>query len=148
MARVFVTGSVEGLGLRAAQLLADDGHSVTLHARNERRADDARAALPEAEAVLIGDLASISETHNIAQQANDLGTYDAVIHNAGIGYREPRKIETSDGLSHLFAINVLAPYLLTALMNKPQRLVYLSSGMHQGGDADLSDLQWSKRRWN
>jgi NAD(P)-dependent dehydrogenase (short-subunit alcohol dehydrogenase family) len=148
MARVFITGSSEGLGLMAGQLLADQGHSVTLHARNEGRAKDARAALPEAEAVLVGDLASISQVRALADQANDLGTYDAVIHNAGVGYRERRRIEAEDGLSHVFAINVLAPYLLTALMNRPGRLVYLSSGMHHGGNPDLTDLQWARRSWN
>ena len=148
MARLFITGSVEGLGLMAGQLLAAEGHAVTLHARNQRRAADARAALPQAEEILVGDLSSISQMQSVAEQANALGTYDAVIHNAGVGYREPRRIETEDGLSHVFAINVLAPYLLTALMNRPERLVYLSSGMHGGGDPDLSDLQWSGRRWN
>jgi NAD(P)-dependent dehydrogenase (short-subunit alcohol dehydrogenase family) len=71
-----------------------------------------------------------------------------VIHNAGIGYREPRRIETADGLSHLFSVNVLAPYLLTALITPPRRLVYLSSGMARGGEPELSDAQWSARRWN
>jgi NAD(P)-dependent dehydrogenase (short-subunit alcohol dehydrogenase family) len=71
-----------------------------------------------------------------------------VIHNAAVGYREPRRIETPDGLSHVFAVNVLAPYLLTALVTRPDRLVYLGSGLHQGGDPDLSDLQWAQRRWN
>jgi NAD(P)-dependent dehydrogenase (short-subunit alcohol dehydrogenase family) len=148
MARVLITGSTDGLGLTAAQLLAADGHQVTLHARNEKRADDARQALPAAEGVVVGDLSSIAEMRSVAEQANALGTFDAVIHNAGIGYRESRKIETVDGLSHLFAINVLAPYLLTALITPPKRLVYLSSGMHRGGNADLGDLQWSSRRWN
>jgi NAD(P)-dependent dehydrogenase (short-subunit alcohol dehydrogenase family) len=84
----------------------------------------------------------------VAEQANVLGKYHAVIHNAGIGYREPRRIATVDGLSHVFAVNVLAPYLVTALMTPPDRLVYLSSGMHRGGSADLSDLQWERRPWN
>ncbi len=148
MAHVFVTGSTDGLGLLAAQLLHEQGHAVTLHARNERRAVDARKALPEAEAILVGDLASVAETARLAHQANELGRYDAVIHNAGIGYREPQRIETVDGFSHVFAINVLAPYLLTALMTPPDRLVYLSSGMHHGGATDLSDLQWTRRSWN
>ena len=148
MARVLITGSSDGLGLMAGQLLARDGHEVTLHARNEARAGDARAALPDAEHVVVGDLASIKGMHQVAGQANQLGRYDAVIHNAGVGYREPRRIQTPDGLSHVFAINVLAPYLLTALMTRPDRLVYLSSGMHRGGHTDLADLQWVGRPWN
>jgi NAD(P)-dependent dehydrogenase (short-subunit alcohol dehydrogenase family) len=148
MARVLITGSADGLGLMAAQLLTSQGHRVTLHARNEQRASDARKGAPEAEAVVIGDLSSIAEMRSVAEQSNALGTYDAVIHNAGVGDREPRRIETVDGLSQLFAVNVLAPYLLTALITTPQRLIYLSSGLHYGGEPDLSDLQWSSRRWN
>jgi NAD(P)-dependent dehydrogenase (short-subunit alcohol dehydrogenase family) len=148
MSRIFITGSSDGLGLMAARLLAEDGHAVTLHARNEARAADARRALPRAEAVVFGDLSSIAETRRVAEQVNQLGRYDAVIHNAGVGYRESRRIETEDGLSHLFAVNVLAPYLLTALIEPPNRLVYLSSGMHMGGTPHLNDPQWTARRWS
>jgi NAD(P)-dependent dehydrogenase (short-subunit alcohol dehydrogenase family) len=148
VASVLITGSSDGLGLMAARLLVADGHEITLHARNEARANDAHAALPDAAHVVIGDLASIAETKLVAEQANALGRYDAVIHNAGIGYRERRRIQTVDGLCHVFAVNVLAPYLLTALVAAPDRLVYLSSGMHQGGNPDLSDLQWERRSWN
>lgn len=123
------------------------GHQVVLHARSKERANDARAAAPNASTVVIGDLSSIAETHGVADQANRVGPFDAVIHNAGVGDRESR-VETVDGLEHIFAINVLAPYLLTALIKPPQRLVYLSSGMHLGGDPDWSDLQWRTRRWN
>src|ERR1700733_6205157 len=97
MSRVLITGSTEGLGLMAARLLADDGHSVTLHARSAARAEDARAALPAARSVLVGDLSSIAGMRQVAGQANAGGPYDAVIHNAGVGYREPRPIRTDDG---------------------------------------------------
>jgi len=147
MARVFVTGSSDGLGLMAARLLVEGGHQVTLHARNAARAEDARRALPQASAIVIGDLSNIAQMREVAEQANALGRHDAVIHNAGVGYREPRRIETVDGLSHVFAINVLAPYLLTALVTRPDRLVYLSSGMHVGAEARLDDMQWTARRW-
>ncbi|UOZ03483.1 SDR family NAD(P)-dependent oxidoreductase [Amycolatopsis sp. WQ 127309] len=148
MARVLITGSSDGLGLMAGRLLVDQGHSVTLHARNTRRAGDARAALPGADEIFVGDLLSLDGIRSVAGQANAADRFDAVIHNAGIGYREPRRVETADGLSHLFTVNVLAPYLLTALITPPQRLVYLSSGMAHGGDVDLSDPQWTNRRWN
>jgi len=148
MSGVLITGSTEGLGLMAARLLADDGHSVTLHARSAARAEDARAALPAARAVVVGDLSSIAGMRQVAGQANAGGPYDAVIHNAGVGYREPRRIRTDDGLEHVFAINVLAPYLLTGLIERPGRLVYLSSGMHRGGDPGLTDPQWEHRHWN
>jgi NAD(P)-dependent dehydrogenase (short-subunit alcohol dehydrogenase family) len=56
VARVLITGSADGLGLMAAVILAGHGHAVTLHARNESRAGDARTALPSAESVVVGDL--------------------------------------------------------------------------------------------
>jgi NAD(P)-dependent dehydrogenase (short-subunit alcohol dehydrogenase family) len=148
MARVFITGSSEGLGLMAAQLLVNDGHAVTLHARNEQRGAVARQALPSVEKVVIGDVECVDGIRQVAEQANALERFDAVIHNVGIGYRQPRRIETTDGLCNTFAVNVLAPYLLTALITPPDRLVYLSSGMHRGGTPDLDDLQWTRRTWN
>jgi NAD(P)-dependent dehydrogenase (short-subunit alcohol dehydrogenase family) len=147
MARILITGSADSLGQMAAQRLVDAGHDVILHARNRQRAQQAVAAVPKARSVLVGDLASIAEIHAIAEQAHTAAPFDAVIHNAGVGYCEPRR-ETVDGLEHVFAVNVLAPYLLTALIRAPQRLIYLSSGMHRGGEPDLSDLQWRSRRWN
>jgi NAD(P)-dependent dehydrogenase (short-subunit alcohol dehydrogenase family) len=147
MARVFISGSSDGLGLMAAQLLVEQGHSVVLHARNQQRADETQKTLPEAESVVVGDLASISQTKHVADQVNQLGTFDAVIHNAGIGYREPRRIVTEDGLSHLLAVNTIAPYILTALIAWPNRLVYLSSVPHQDGDPGLSDLTSAARPW-
>ncbi|HEU0158322.1 MAG TPA: SDR family NAD(P)-dependent oxidoreductase [Hyphomicrobiaceae bacterium] len=146
MARIFVTGSSTGLGLMAAELLIEQGHRVVLHARNEARAKELMAAAPGAEAVVVGDLASLRQTRALATQVNRLGRCDAVIHNAGVGYREPR-LETEDGLEHIFAINVLAPYVLTLLIERPDRLVYLSSGMHHGVAPDFEDLLWRKRRW-
>jgi NAD(P)-dependent dehydrogenase (short-subunit alcohol dehydrogenase family) len=147
MSRVFITGSSDGLGLLAGQQLAASGHQVTLHARNDARAEEARRALPQVEAVVIGDLSAIAAMHAVAAQVNALGHYDGVIHNIGVGYREARR-ETADGLLHLFAVNVLAPYLLTALITRPDRLIYLSSGMHMGANPSLDDPQWMRRRWN
>src|SRR5216684_283525 len=147
MSKVLITGSSEGLGLMAAQRLLAAGHEVVLHARNQARARDAQTAAPNAHGVVVGDLASIAETRGLADQANRLGPFDAVIHNAGVGDREGR-IETVDGLEHIFAINVLAPYLLTALIKPPERLIYLSSGMHRYAEPDFTDLQWKRRRWN
>jgi len=147
MARVFITGSSDGLGRMAAQLLVEQGHSVVLHARNARRGEEAMAAVPGAEAVVIGDLSSIAQTRSVADQVNRLGPFDGVIHNAAVGYQEPQRIATEDSLPHVFAVNTLAPYILTALIQKPQRLVYLSSGLHKNGDASLEDLAWEHRPW-
>jgi NAD(P)-dependent dehydrogenase (short-subunit alcohol dehydrogenase family) len=148
MSRVFITGSADGLGLMAAELLLQEGHQVTAHARNDARAGAVRARLGGAAAVVTGDLATVAGMRDLAGQVNILGHHDAVIHNAGVGYREPSRMQTADGLCHVFAINVLAPYLLTALIDRPDRLVYLSSGMHTGGDPSLRDPQWDQRRWN
>ena len=147
MARVFITGSSDGLGKMAAQLLIQQGHAVVLHARNEARGREAMASVPGAESVVIADLSSIQQTRDAADQVNALGTFDAVIHNAGVGYRERQRGVTEDGLSHVFAVNTLAPYILTALIQKPKRLVYLSSGLHHQGDASLEDLTWEGRSW-
>src|SRR5258706_1706678 len=146
MARIFVTGSADGLGQMAARLMVADGHRVVLHARNEKRAKEALVAVPGAESAIAGDLSSIAECKRISEQVNALGAFDAVIHNAGV-YRESRRIATVDGLPHVFAVNTLAPYILTALIEKPKRLVYLSSGLHQSGDASLNDLAWEERPW-
>jgi NAD(P)-dependent dehydrogenase (short-subunit alcohol dehydrogenase family) len=148
MSRIFITGSADGLGLMAANLLIKDGHQVVLHARNPRRGEEAMAAAPGAETVVTGDLSSIAETIKVAEQVNKLGHFDAVIHNAAVGYQEGKRIETIDGLPHVFAINSLSPYILTSLINKPRRLVYLSSGLHRDGDPSLQDLEWNDRRWN
>jgi NAD(P)-dependent dehydrogenase (short-subunit alcohol dehydrogenase family) len=147
VSRIFITGSADGLGQLVAGRLLEEGHEVVLHARNESRAHDALDALPGASSALTGDLSSIAETRDLASQANASGRFDVVVHNAAVGYREPR-IETVDGLEHVFQINVLAPYLLTALIERPSRLIYLSSGMHLGGEVALDDLQWVRRRWS
>ena len=148
MSRILITGSSDGLGLMAGQILANQGHAVTLHARNGARAEHALAELPAAQQVVVGDLSTLDGMHQVAKQANAMGYYDAVIHNVAVGYQEPRRIETVDGIEHVFAVNVLAPYLLTTLLRVPRRLVYLSSGLHRGGTSDLPDPQWTKRRWN
>jgi NAD(P)-dependent dehydrogenase (short-subunit alcohol dehydrogenase family) len=148
MARVFVTGSSDGLGLMAARLLIEQGHQVVLHGRNESRSRDALAAAAGARGVVSGDLSTIAGARAVADEVNRLGHFDAVIHNAGIGSREPRRVETEPGVPSVFAVNVLAPYILTALIERPKRLVYVSSGMHRGVRPRMDDLLWTKRPWN
>jgi NAD(P)-dependent dehydrogenase (short-subunit alcohol dehydrogenase family) len=147
MSRVFISGSSAGLGLMAAELLVQQGHRVVLHARNANRAQETRLALPQAQEVVVGDLESIEGAKRVAEQVNAIGRFDAVIHNAAVGYREGQRA-TADGLPHVFAINTLSAYILTALIERPKRLVYLSSGMHHHADANLDDILWRKRRWN
>jgi NAD(P)-dependent dehydrogenase (short-subunit alcohol dehydrogenase family) len=147
MSRIFISGSSTGLGLMAGELLIHRGHQVVLHARNAARAADAKRAAPGAEAIVQGDLDTIAGAKQVAARVNDLGRFDAVIHNAAVGYREGHQL-TADGLPHVFAINTLSAYILTALVVRPHRLIYLSSGMHHHADANLDDILWTKRRWN
>jgi len=147
MSRIFISGSSTGLGLMAGERLIEQGHQVVLHARNAARANDAKRALPKAQAIVEGDLDTIAGAKQVAARVNELGRFDAVIHNAAVGYREAHQL-TADGLPHVFAINTLSAYILTALIERPHRLVYLSSGMHHHADANLDDILWSQRRWN
>jgi len=130
-----VTGSADGLGRGAAEALLDEGHDVVVHVRNERRLDAVHDLLDRGAARVVGDLSDTEQTRSIADQANDLGQMDAVIHNAGV-------LNGRDVLP----VNVVAPYLLTALITRPGRLVYLSSGMHHHGRARLKEMDWSGRR--
>lgn len=124
MARIFITGSADGLGHLSAKSLLEAGHRVALHARNAERGREAIKNLPGAETILTGDLSNSEETIKLARAVNELGTFDVVIHNAGV-------YQTS--LKEIFAVNTLAPYILTCLIQKPKRLIYLSSGMHLHG---------------
>ena len=148
MARIFVTGSADGLGQAAARRLVALGHEVVLHGRNRDRAQQALRAVPGARTALEGDLASIQQTRELAGKANAAGPFQAIIHNAGVYRPGTARRETVDGLDDVFAINALAPYLLTALIGSPQRLIYLTSGLHQGGDPDLRAVQSRQPRWN
>jgi NAD(P)-dependent dehydrogenase (short-subunit alcohol dehydrogenase family) len=147
MARIFITGSTEGLGRAAAETLIAGGHEVVLHARNRDRAAAFGDLAARSAEVVIGDLASADETRGVAEQVNALGGTDAVIHNAGV-YSQRSRGTTPEGHATIFAVNTLAPYLLTALIERPHRLVYLSSGLHRGGEGPLDDIDWSKRRWD
>jgi NAD(P)-dependent dehydrogenase (short-subunit alcohol dehydrogenase family) len=147
MRRIFITGTTDGLGRDAARTLIHEGHQVVLHARSKQRASALADLAPRAAGVVIGDLASAAETRSVAEQVNRIGRMDAVIHNAGV-YRQADRAATPEGRATVLAVNVLAPYLLTALIERPGRLVYLSSSMHYGGEASLRDMDWSERRWD
>ena len=122
MARVFITGSADGLGRLAAQTLLEDGHEVVVHARNRDRLTAVRDLVDRGATAVVGDLSDVEQTRGIARDVNSLGPMDAVIQNAGV----------YTGLD-VMPVNIVAPYLLTALIDRPQRLVYLSSGAHRSG---------------
>ena len=147
MHRIFITGSTDGLGRSAAETLIKEGHQVVLHARSTKRASALADLAPRAAGVVTGDLASAAETRALANQVNKIGRMDAVIHNAGI-YREPNRGTTPEGHAKILAVNTLAPYMLTALIERPDRLIYLSSGMHRSGEDSLHDIDWTERRWD
>lgn len=135
MARIFVTGSADGLGRAAADALLTEGHAVVLHLRGKERLPAVKPLLERGAAVVFGDLADAKQTIALAEQVNALGSMDAVIHNAGV-YDSPM----------VLPVNVVAPYLLTALVQRPKRLVYLSSGLHRGGRPTLAGMDWTGRR--
>ncbi|WP_258724565.1 SDR family NAD(P)-dependent oxidoreductase [Cellulomonas sp. NS3] len=148
MSRILVTGSSDGIGLETARQLLAAGHDVVGHARNAERAAELRAAEPRLADVVVGDLASLAETRALAEAATAAGPYDAVIHNAGIGGGVPERTVTEDGLERILHVNTVAPYLLTALMPRPGRLVYLTSGLESQGRTHLDDLQFEARPWD
>jgi NAD(P)-dependent dehydrogenase (short-subunit alcohol dehydrogenase family) len=137
MARIFITGSADGLGLLAAKALITQGHQVVLHARNRERRDETKRKVSTAEAIFTADLSSIEETKKLAEDVNNIGQFDAVIHNAGV-------YEVS--AQQIFAVNTLAPYILTCLIQKPERLIYLSSGMHLQGRPNFENFGTGTRR--
>lgn len=134
MARVLVTGSTQGLGLMAAEWLVERGHQVVVHARNGDRVDAVGHLVDQGHDLVIGDLADPDQTRAIAEQVNGLGRMDAVIHNAGV--------VDGPGMVH---VNLVAPYMLTVLIERPDRLVYLSSNDHFWGDFNLGALGLSDK---
>jgi NAD(P)-dependent dehydrogenase (short-subunit alcohol dehydrogenase family) len=135
MALIFISGSADGLGRETAQTLLNDGHEVILHARSAERLTAVSDLIGRGAVAVVGDLADLAQTRAVADQVNQLGRVDAVIHNAGV-YRGPQ----------ILPVNIVAPYLLTVLIHRPHRLVYLSSDMHQGGRTELAGLDWTGRR--
>jgi NAD(P)-dependent dehydrogenase (short-subunit alcohol dehydrogenase family) len=132
MARIFITGSADGLGLLTAKALIAQGHKVVLHASNEKRGREALDKVHGAESVVTADLGGIDETKQLASKVNALGEFNAVIHNAGV-YNAPAE--------EIFAVNTLAPYVLTCLIRRPNRLIYLSSDMHLRGRSKLESFK-------
>jgi NAD(P)-dependent dehydrogenase (short-subunit alcohol dehydrogenase family) len=135
VARIFITGSADGLGRHTAATLIEEGHDVVVHARSAERLASVQDLLDRGADGIVGDLAAMDQIRDIAGQVNRVGQMDAVIHNAGV-------LHGPD----IFQVNVAAPYLLTALMQQPRRLIYVSSGMHRGGHAGLAALGTDARK--
>ena len=135
MARVFITGSTDGLGRAAANTLLDDGHEVVVHARNGNRLAVLHDLPDRGTIAVVGDLSDLEETRDVADHVNRIGRMETVIHNAGVirGHQ-------------ILPVNVVAPHLLTALIERPRRLIYLSSSMHRSGRPRLAGIDWSGHR--
>ena len=132
--RIFITGSADGLGHAAAKTLLAGGYQVVVHVRSQARLAAVQELVDQGAIATIGDLSDIAQMRDLASQVNKIGQMDAVIHNAGV----------SSG-PHVLPVNVVAPYLLTALIHRPKRLIYLSSSMHTGGRPTLKDMDWTGR---
>jgi len=124
MTKIFITGSSDGIGLEAAKILLKEGHEVVLHARNASRAKELEAKLEKPCKILVADLSDRQATQELASAVNLLGEFDVIIHNAGL-YQAPKQ--------DIFRVNVIAPYILTALIKPPKRLIYIGSNMHTQG---------------
>jgi NAD(P)-dependent dehydrogenase (short-subunit alcohol dehydrogenase family) len=134
MARIFITGSADGLGRLNAEALLSAGHQVVIHVRGKQRLPAVQELVARGATTVLGDLADLEQTRHVAEQVNALGAMDAVIHNAGVYSSRT-----------VLPVNVVAPYVLTALIARPKRLIYLSSGLHRGGRASLERIDWTGR---
>lgn len=130
--RVFITGSSDGLGKGAAEELLAQGHEVVVHVRNQSRMPAVKELLDRGAKATVGDLSDLDQVRDLARQVNALGRMDAVIHNAGV-----------NSGPHILMVNTVAPYVLTALIERPKRLIYVSSTMHRGGRADLTGMDFT-----
>ncbi|WP_425950793.1 SDR family NAD(P)-dependent oxidoreductase [Streptomyces sp. DT73] len=131
MRRILVTGSADGLGRAAAGTLLSAGHDVVVHARNRQRAQELDALVERGARLVVGDFTDREAVRSIAAELGEEPPLDAVVHNAGV-WRGPA----------VMPVNVIAPYLLTALLRGVGRQVYLSSGSHYGGRPVLDGVDW------
>ena len=134
MKKIFITGSTTGLGFLAGQQLLDQGHQVVFHARNEKSALEAKRKLNKDVPFVIGDVSNIEDIKSVARQANSLGPFDVIIHNVGV-YEANSKT--------LLTVNVLTPFILSTTLQQPERMVFLSSGMHLSGEMNLEAPNYS-----
>ncbi|GGY41169.1 SDR family NAD(P)-dependent oxidoreductase [Streptomyces djakartensis] len=131
MSRILVTGSADGLGRHAADALLSSGHEVVVHARDRERAAVLDVLVGRGARLVTGDFTDRDAVRRMADELNEGGPLDAVIHNAGVWSGRA-----------VMPVNIIAPYLLTALLRGPRRLVYLSSGSHFSGRPALEGVDW------
>ncbi len=145
MTTICITGSTDGIGRATAEVLAGAGHRVLVHARNRDRGRQVVDELGGDVELVTGDLASLAEVRRLAEQIRAAGPLDVLVHNAGVWVRNGTPKRSADGFETTFAVNVLAPHLLTALLaddlrgRAGARLVWLGSGMAGSGRPDAAD---------
>jgi len=150
---ILITGSTDGIGKQTALELAEMGATVLLHGRNSGRAAKVLKEIKKATGndrieVLIADLASLTQVRNLAEQVRKKhDRLDVLINNAGV--YETRHGISEDGFEMTFAVNHLAPFLLTLLLldliknSAPSRIINVSSQVH-ASSIDLDNLQAEK----
>lgn len=145
--KVLITGATDGIGLATAKMLVSQGHDVLLHGRNKEKLVNVVKELGEKKTEqYVADLSKLSHVRKFAQAIMEKhDRLDVLINNAGV-YSAPA-VMTEDGLDVRFAVNTVAPYLLTKallpLMDESSRVVNLSSAAQEPVDAEA--LSGTKR---
>ena len=149
-----VTGATSGIGKAAATRLARMGAQVVLVGRDRGRASAAAAEIGSASTppptVEIADLAPMEQVRSLAERLGALERIDVLVNNAGLMLSERRS--SPDGFEYVFAVNHLAPFLLTNLLlpkltaSAPARVVTVTSDAHTGARLDLDDPHL-EREW-
>ena len=154
---VLITGATSGIGFATAKALAGAGARVVIVSRDAQRGEIARAAISRETGssqldVMQADLASLDSIRALAQRFQAThGSLDVLINNAGVF--EPHRRLSADGIEMTFAVNVVAPFLLTELLlerlrqSAPSRIVNVCSAMHASASLEIDDLQFEGRRY-
>ncbi len=155
---VLITGATRGIGYAAAEALARMGGRVIVHGRDGERVREAGRWLRQSAPgttidCVVADLGSLAAVRQLANEINErFDRLDVLVNNAGLVTRTRQ--ETTDGHERQFAVNHLAPFLLTHLLldklkaSAPARIINVSSMAHHRGALDLDDLNWETRRYS
>jgi len=150
-----VTGATRGIGRATAEALAKRGARVLVHGRDSASVGAVcREMIRHGDVTgVVGDLSSLAAVRKLANEvAARHPRLDVLVNNAGTGSSRPQK--TADGYERTFAVNHLAPFLLTNLLlerlkaGKAARVVTVSSLAHRSAVLDFDDLNWEKRKFN